>query len=188
MLHKILTTTKTYAPTIFSSLTSDFDSVAEVKYQLAKGREALDNFLYLLIIGTANRSQVVRSTIFRVPTQSQQILHAEAMMPKISADPLSNKLDLLLTSENVDLLKKTSRVSTTAASASQPYLVGLLPSSHPATQTTNNPPGVPKQPSGATCTLCTNGHSGGPQRCYNRCKTCKGPRTMTKGHTGNCAT
>ena len=102
MLHKILTATKTYAPTIFSSLTSDFDSVAEVKYQLAKGREALDNLLYLLIC-TANRSQVVRSTIFRVPTQSQQILHAEAMMPKISADPLSNKLDLLLTSENVPL-------------------------------------------------------------------------------------
>ena len=139
MLHKILTATKTYAPIIFSSLvTADFDSVAGVKYQLAKGREALDNLLFILI-GTANRSQVVRSTIYRVPTQSQQILHAEAMMPKISADPLSNKLDLLLTSKNVDLLKKTSRVSTKAASASQPYLVGLLPTGQPTGQTTNHP-------------------------------------------------
>ena len=54
MLHKILTATKTYASTIFSSLTSDFESVAEIKYQLAKGREALDNWLYLLM-STANR-------------------------------------------------------------------------------------------------------------------------------------
>lgn len=131
MIQKILTAAKLYAPVIFSSLTADFDSVAGIKCQLAKGREALDNLLFVLT-GTANRSQVVRSTIYRVPTQSQQILHAEAMMPKISADPLSNRLDVLLTSENVDLLKKTSRVSTTAASASQPHLVvGLLPPNRP---------------------------------------------------------
>ena len=111
------------------------------------------------------------------------------MMPKISADPLSNKLDMLFTSENVDLLKKTSRVSTTAASASQPYLVGLLPSSHPPIQTTRITHPVSQNNLLEQLVLCVpTGTVEDPrQRCFNRCKTCKGPRTMAKGHAGNCA-
>lgn len=92
--------------------------------------------------------------------------------------------------------KRRVSLLASAASASQPNLVGLTAS----TSLTNQPhctvyaqaPVSQRSPSRLHPLLshvrrCAPNHrqGGGPQRSFNWCRTCKGPRTMAKRHVGD---
>ena len=198
LIANLLAAGKMYLPDVFASLLPPAAHTSEAELTLLReaNRKKLEHYVYV-VLGTIHRSQEVRNTVHRAPGSVKSVLHAESLMPKLTAGDDTNQMDAMFVSVSSELLKKTSRAATTNSNLSLIGSTSLL-------QLQGSPQGVPsiapfagntQSPSGNTsrtnplCSICAKFHKGGPGACHMRCRKCvTGPGTLAKGHQGPCAT
>ena len=67
----------------------------------------MEHFVYVFL-GTIHKFQEVRNTVYRAPGSVKSVLHAESLMPKLTAGDDTNQMDAMFVSGSSELLKKTS--------------------------------------------------------------------------------
>ena len=139
LIANLLAAEKMYLPDVFASLLPPGAHTSEVELTLLReaNRKKLEHFVYVFL-GTIHKSQEVRNTVYRAPGLVKSVLHAESLMPRLTAGDDVNQMDAVFVSVSSELLKKTSRASTTAANNNL-TLIG----STSLQQLQNSPQGTP---------------------------------------------
>ena len=108
-----------YFPDVFASFLPPDTQTSEAELTLLReaNRKKLEHFVYVFL-GTVHRSQEVRNTVYCTPGSVKSVLHAESLMPKLSAGDDTSQMDAMFVSVSSELLKKTSRAATTNSNLS----------------------------------------------------------------------
>ena len=117
LIANLLAAGKMYLPDVFASLLPPGAHTLEAELTLLReaNRKKLEHFVYVFL-GTIHKSQEVSNTVLhRAPGLVKSVLHAKSLMPKLSAGDDTNQMDAMFVSVSSELLKKTSRASTTVA-------------------------------------------------------------------------